>query len=605
MTFAVPALTTHVVASSTFDALARGHGGLDDQLQAGQRSKRLLLLSELRASVEKRMPRQAAESGWSSTFDTLVTAQRHARPDVDELLLLPHVGAWAAHCLRTLMTDELSPADLGHSGAIAAMAASRAETTCEVRAYVRDGRVMFPGLGAALVPGGDGWCRLRTRRGLAGVELTTEGAGPTDITFSPSPGSSWRPLHRLRVTHDDLTLDVVLDDLDSYRGCGHLPVMPATDDADVRRWKDVVEPAWHLLVSDHRVVAATLASSLCALVPMARDSDDAPHRSATCAQSLGAVTLTMPATPLQFAAVLAHELQHAKLSTLMDLVPLVDEHADGLYRSPWRADPRPTSGLLQGAYAWLALADIWTVRLSRGPITASDSHGLVAFEWALARRQLRAGLATLTTAGELTGPGRRFTKGMLQRLVELEASPVPRAADRLAALVCRDNITSWRLRNLRPDTHHVNRGAAAWLAGHSCTPADVAGPTAMSDSGGPIASDDRLALLRRRLAGAQNEVSVTLADDRDGLRSGDAAIVAGQPGRAVDAYRRALASDPDDLAAWSGLALATAGESDGSAAWALSRRPELVYALHRAIRLRRGMAPDPVHLAEWVGSAAR
>ena len=49
------------------------------------------------------------------------------------------------------------------------------------------------------------------------------------------------------------------------------------------------------------------------------------------------------------AAALVHEVQHSKLNAVIDIVPLVRPGVGHRrYYAPWRDDPRPPAGLLQG-----------------------------------------------------------------------------------------------------------------------------------------------------------------------------------------------------------------------------------------------------------------
>ncbi len=43
----------------------------------------------------------------------------------------------------------------------------------------------------------------------------------------------------------------------------------------------------------------------------------------------------------------------------MHLVPLVRYDRTETYYAPWRPDPRPAHGLLQGAYAYLGVTEFW------------------------------------------------------------------------------------------------------------------------------------------------------------------------------------------------------------------------------------------------------
>jgi HEXXH motif-containing protein len=61
-----------------------------------------------------------------------------------------------------------------------------------------------------------------------------------------------------------------------------------------------------------------------------------------------------------------HENQHIKLSVLLDQMPVTHQSitlASGTCRSaPWRLDPRPVIGLLQGIYAYLGVTGFWRRR---------------------------------------------------------------------------------------------------------------------------------------------------------------------------------------------------------------------------------------------------
>lgn len=51
--------------------------------------------------------------------------------------------------------------------------------------------------------------------------------------------------------------------------------------------------------------------------------------------------------------VVAHEVQHVKLGALLDLVELIKPDDGSRCYVPWRLDPQPTDGLLQGDSAYL------------------------------------------------------------------------------------------------------------------------------------------------------------------------------------------------------------------------------------------------------------
>src|SRR5690606_2824855 len=99
--------------------------------------------------------------------------------------------------------------------------------------------------------------------------------------------------------------------------------------------------------------------------------------SATSVDAFGAVALSLPSDAPALAATLVHEFQHTKLSALLDLVPLLrpdrttpeEQATSGKVAqcyAPWRPDPRPLSGLLQGVYAHLGLCGFWHERYRAG-----------------------------------------------------------------------------------------------------------------------------------------------------------------------------------------------------------------------------------------------
>ena len=59
------------------------------------------------------------------------------------------------------------------------------------------------------------------------------------------------------------------------------------------------------------------------------------------------------------AVLLVHEVQHLKLSAVLDVCDLFDRDDTRTLGVPWRDDPRPVEGVLHGVYAHLAVADVW------------------------------------------------------------------------------------------------------------------------------------------------------------------------------------------------------------------------------------------------------
>lgn len=589
-------MTTHRIPADVFDALARGDGDTGGVLRAGQRSKRLLLLRELVAAVRSRAPGTVTDAHVAEAWAALADLQRRDRHAVDEVLLQPHVGAWVTLCLRDLSAGgAVRPKDIGHLGAVVASAALRAGQGVEVATYVDDGWLTLPTYGAAQLAGWHGWCRIRSRPRAGDVELVmADRRAAVPLGPDPEPGGTWLPLRRLRSSTDGLVIDVSIEDLDPYRSCGRLPVTARLDDRAVERWQAQMDEAWALLVDDHRPHAAAMEAGVACLVPL-RPTDTAPQLSATCHEAVGAMAMTPPRTPLTLALALVHEFQHTKLWVLLDLVPLLDRPpVDRLFYAPWRPDPRPLRGLLHGAYAYLGLSRFWEAHRHHRSSSPPDRR-VAHFEFAVQRVQVRRALTELRRSGRLHPLGARFVGGMARTVSALERRTVPSLPGSLARIACVDNAVSWRLRNVRPDVERVAEWAGDWLEGRSFT-WSTGGCATVVDGGGPLPSDARLDLLRRRLA------SPDRWRDVGGARASaaDVDLVAGRWGPALDAYRARIAQAPDDLASWAGLALARQ-HLPSAATRALAEAPEVVHALHRELDAVCRAAPDPEELARWVG----
>ena len=204
---------------------------------------------------------------------------------------------------------------------------------------------------------------------------------------------------------------LVVDDLDPYR-------MPETGniggrltDSETRRWQSTLCEAWELLVR----------------APPARgrgghhgdqgaDAAGAPARgqsSSTSRETFGCVALSTPPDASTLAITLTHETQHAKLSALLDIVPLTLPDDGSRHYAPWREDPRPVSGLLQGAYAFLGVTGFWRRHRDLVSGEAPLRAGAEFFRW---REATRLVTGTLLGSGRLTSEGEAFTAGMARRL---------------------------------------------------------------------------------------------------------------------------------------------------------------------------------------------
>ncbi|HUN37562.1 MAG TPA: HEXXH motif domain-containing protein [Trebonia sp.] len=567
------------------------------RLAAGDRSRRMALLRALldMAAVEPdaRGPLGDVEAMW----EALVGIQAQAPSEFDEIFMLPQTGMWIAHTLRRLHAPsaEAVPlwADVGYVFNVALAVAIHAGIEMAAEVPCRDGNVMFPALGMACL-GGAGVSFARAHVDKARLRLT--GAHGTWEAGLPVTGDvvGWWPLRQLECREPGYGLKVWLDDIDPYREMAE-PVPPERiPDADVRRWRELFTGSCAVLARSDPAILPALAVGLKSIVPLPSAANDA-ILSASSGDSSGSALISRPSDPVGLALTLVHEFQHIKLGGVLHLLALCsDDPAANLY-APWRDDPRPLSGLLQGTYAFLGVTGFWHGHLNANAV---PDVRLAAFEFALWREQTWRAVGTLRSHPGLTDLGRRFADGMANHMQPWWDDRV--APDVLDAvwLAANDHRTAWRIRHLHADSGYVAAVADAVRHGWLAELKDVPKPAVVPDNYASWTPQRRF-LVRRRVLRAGGSLTepgqkVTGPEITSGLRVADEALVFGDHRSACDEYTRLLATDPSNGSAWVGLLLALALQH--KAARQLLRCPELVVAVHQELSVGPA-APDPREVA--------
>lgn len=150
-----------------------------------------------------------------------------------------------------------------------------------------------------------------------------------------------------------------------------------------------------------------------------------------------------PVDPVALAVTIAHELQHVKLSALLDLVALVKPDDGTRFYAPWRDDPRPASGLLQGTYAYLGVTAFWRRMLADG---AARSVPWVdgEFEYCRWRSAAASAAQAMLRSGQLTEAGQEFVSRMAATLAERAAGPVNERARARAIAANARHLVAWQ-----------------------------------------------------------------------------------------------------------------------------------------------------------------
>jgi uncharacterized protein len=154
---------------------------------------------------------------------------------------------------------------------------------------------------------------------------------------------------------------VLLEDTDPLRsGYGGLCVTDRLSGDDADDWVRSLDATMAGLRSDAPDYLDGIAATVRAVVPV-RAGEHGEQRSGSARTAFGAVAMSLE-DPVASAMLLIHEVQHLKLGALLDVCAMFDGRDERRLSVPWRTDPRPIEGVLQGAYAFLALADVWRRR---------------------------------------------------------------------------------------------------------------------------------------------------------------------------------------------------------------------------------------------------
>ncbi|MGH3899055.1 MAG: HEXXH motif domain-containing protein, partial [Pseudonocardiaceae bacterium] len=365
-------LRPHRLPDDVFGTLAAGGGGVRalHHLATAQYSKHMLLLRGVVDTAVATGHPQAAHA--SHAYDLLADIQEQAPGDVESVVRHPAVGAWAWRTLRALYGGAaMVGAEPGRFATLAAAAAIRSRTPCALDVPATDGAVTLPSLGMATLAG---------HTSAAVVHCATDGAAvfaagdrvlvPGDPDES-APG--WRPLPRLVAEASGMRLRLLIDDLDPFRMPAIANAAPRLPAEDIEWWRAALCEAWALLVRYHPTAAEEIAAAIRVITPLTSPPNG--QVGASSRETFGAVALSVPSDARSFALTLCHEVQHAKLSAVIDIVALTRPDDGRRWYTPWRDDPRPIGALLQGSYAFLGVSGFWRrQRWQENGATALRAH---------------------------------------------------------------------------------------------------------------------------------------------------------------------------------------------------------------------------------------
>ncbi|MDX3544901.1 FxsB family radical SAM/SPASM domain protein [Streptomyces europaeiscabiei] len=450
-----PALAEHHLAEL---ATGRGTDTTVDLLARHQLALVRELLGHVRhgtthtppdGDAEKAEAAEAGEDGGDGedAWNTLTVLDSEAPESVDRVLAHPYVRSWALGCLGS--GPQAGPAEGDAESAatatrgiaeITAAAAVRAGRPAAVVVPVHEGLLRLPSLGTLTV--GAGAERVVVRTDADGFTVHAD-----DRTYTlPRNGPedpAWRGSRRFEL--DGWT--VTLEDTDPSRACHGHPAHPRLTEEEAEAWRADLTGAWAWTRRELPQYAPGIAAGLRVITPLLPSPEGADISSAA-RDAFGAVAIARPATPRTLALLLVHEFQHVKLGAVLDLVDLHDPTCGKLFYAPWRPDPRPLEGLLQGTYAHLAVVDFWRARWRS---TAGAEAQTAEIQFSRWRDQTAEAVETLAASGALTPVGEHFVAGMRETVLRSMTASVGPDALRTAREMAQEHRGNWRAAS-RPAT---------------------------------------------------------------------------------------------------------------------------------------------------------
>jgi HEXXH motif-containing protein len=586
-------ITNHRVSRDAFIALA--HGGGDPvaigQLLGAEHSKHLMLLHAVAEAADAADPSAPAAAAFQAGFSLIAQVQA-ADPDaVAWQLGLPHIGGWVHDCLSAL--DQGSQPDFGYLAGAAAAAAIRAGLRFELDVPARDGGVLLPGLGRLHATGPLPWVRLSGdgARVTVGdeIEMSYQALAPDDGSGEPLP--HWQGTPLIRAVADGHTWNVLLENRDRHLDRYAQRMSTALTVEQVENWRHIIQSAWQVLVRHHGWAAASLAEGVSVIVPLTPESD---LDSATTPTAFGAIATSLPPDPVMMAETLVHEFQHLKLCGLMDMLPLIEPCEERVY-APWRPDPRPAGGLLQGIYAFLGIACFWDAQRQVESDPSSILRAQVMYErW---RTAIEIASGTLLNTGALTATGVLFVNMIRERTESLRSEPVPDHAREIAEEMALDHWLTWQLRHTAVNTCEVADLAASYQRGEPLR--DRALPEVwIEEDRRKVDSTVRTRLLGMRHLECDRYRQVCAASLSQ-LSTADALLIGDSPSAAVQAYRDEITATDTQPEVWIGLALAVHRCLYPSPLLQVfATKLPLMFDMYTCLS-EQGVRSDPLDLAAW------
>nr|WP_286169357.1 HEXXH motif-containing putative peptide modification protein [Actinospica acidiphila] len=522
----------------------------------------------------------------------------------------PGTGTWVSSSLRRLKRDAdgdvHAGAALGHLSSLAAAAAAAAGVAFTLWVPARERFVVLPGLGCAILP---------ARHPAAAVRVTGDGArlriagADGDVIVGPrweSRTPNWSPTRVLALGPGGVAgAALTLEEHDPFRSFASAVAPRTLSHQEAEAWQRVLRQAWDVLSRCEPAETSAMRRGLLSIAPVPRGERFRPYSSSS-AEAFGGVNASLPDDGPELAATLVHEFQHIKLGALMHVEPLLRRPNGStgrpeLFHAPWRDDPRPLEGLIQGVYAFFGVTRFWHAH-RRDPDAAQGS--LAHFEFALWRDAVSATLDTVRGHDRLSSLGHRLLGSLTRICAEWLTEAVPYEELRLAREAADSHRARWREHHLRPAPDVVDLAVRAWRRREACPPSVRVTPSSLRPDAEASYLDTAAVLARHRLTDPDGPWRDPEAGAVRGAETVDVLLTAGDRLAARRMLTDRLVAGDLRVGSWSllGRAVATDPEHKATSRFLL-HSPHWARAVWNTLVAQHEERPDPLALAAWLGRA--
>ena len=184
-------------------------------------------------------------------------------------------------------------------------------------------------------------------------------------------------------------------------------------DRSVDVWVRTLDEALELIEAQLPTLFGEMQLYIQRLVPVGFDARQ--HLSASYAEAIGTIYVSLHPNPMVMAEALIHEFSHNKLNALFEVDRVLYNAFSSTHASPVRPDPRPLHGVLLAAHAFLPVAALYERMLeSRHPWTSDPGFRRRLAQIVSSNHQA---VSTVVAAARTTAVGR----GLVDELARLDA----------------------------------------------------------------------------------------------------------------------------------------------------------------------------------------